>query len=104
MDAKNKLFMLLQQIGMTDDQYVIHFEHAELNRVNIHRKSRMWQFNLTLTKPLPANVYTIFSQRVNEAFAAIATVKLHITSANPEIDERLLTDYWPFVIEEMSVM
>ena len=104
MDAKNKLFMLLQQIGMTDDQYVIHFEHAELNRVNIHRKSRVWQFNLTLTKPLPANVYTIFSQRVNEAFAAIATVKLHITSANPEMDERLLTDYWPFVIEEMSVM
>ena len=104
MDAKNKLFMLLQQIGMTDDQYVIHFEHAELNRVNIHRKSRVWQFNLTLTKPLPANVYTIFSQRVNEAFAAIATVKLHITSANPEMDERLLTDYWPFIIEEMSDM
>ena len=25
-----KLFMLLQQIDMTDDQFVIHFEHAEL--------------------------------------------------------------------------
>lgn len=104
MDAKNKLLMLLQQIGMTDDQFVIHFEQAELNRVNIHRKSRLWQFNLTVQKPLPVNVFSIFVQRVNEAFVAIASVKLHITSVNSEIDHQLLTDYWPFVIEEMSAM
>ncbi len=104
MDAINKLYILLQQIEMTDDHYASHFEHAELNRVNIHRKSRVWQFNLTLQKPLPVDVYTVFSQRVNEKFAAIATVKLQITSMNPELDEKLLTDYWPFIIEEMSEM
>ena len=58
---------------MTDDQFAIHFEHAELERVSIHRKSRVWQFNLKLEKPLPVDVYTVFSQRMNEAFAAIAT-------------------------------
>ena len=104
MDATNKLYILLQQIGMTDDQFAIHFEQAELNRVNIHRKSRLWQFNLTLNQPLPAAVYREFNKRVNEAFSAIATVRLEMTCRTAEVDETLLTDYWPFIIEELSDM
>ena len=75
-DGKMKLHLLLQQIDLTDDQFVVYFEGALLERVSIHRKSRVWQFNLKLTKPLPIDVYQIFSQRMNEAFAAIATIRL----------------------------
>ncbi|CAM3075018.1 PolC-type DNA polymerase III [Filibacter tadaridae] len=104
MDATNKLHLLLQQIGMTDDQFVIHFEQAELDRVNIHRKSRIWQFNLTVKEPLPVAVYTVFSQRLHEAFKAIATVRLQITSTAEEVDGQLMIDYWSFVMQEMSEM
>ena len=61
-----------------------------LNRVNIHRKSRVWQFNLTLEKPLPVDVYTVFSQRINETFSAIATVKFKLHVRNHEVDEQLI--------------
>ena len=99
-----KLHLLLQQIELTDDQFVVYFESAYLERVSIHKKSRVWQFNIKLEKPLPIEVYRIFSQRVNEAFAAIATIRLQITCVDTEVDEEAFVQYWPFVIEEISGM
>ena len=76
MEAINKLYILVQQIEMTEDQYAIHFEQAELNRVNIHRKSRVWQFNLTLEKPLPADVYREFTQTSERNFFSYSNGQL----------------------------
>ena len=103
-DGSKKLSLLLQQIDMTDDQFAVHFENALLERVSIHRKSRVWQFNLKLENPLPVDVYTIFSQRIRDAFSAIATIKLQFACENPVVNEQLVMDYWPFVIEELRDM
>ena len=104
-DGKMKLFMLLQQIGMTDDQYVIHFEHAELEsrRDSSEVKGMAIQFNLDKTIASEC-IHDIFPTCERSLCGNRHGFNLHITSANPEMDERLLTDYWPFVIEEMSVM
>jgi len=99
-----KLHLLLQQIDMTDDQFAIHFENALLQRVSIHRKSRVWQFNIKLDQPLPVDVFTIFSQRINKAFSAIATIRLQITCENTAVDEQLIVGYWPFVIDMLQDM
>ncbi|MEK3935044.1 PolC-type DNA polymerase III [Sporosarcina sp. FSL W7-1349] len=104
MEAISKLHVLLQQIGMTEDEFAVHFDQAVLERVNIHRKSRVWQFNLALQKPLPAPVYAIFSRRVSEAFAAIASIRLHITSQWDETEEQLYLDYWTIALEEIQDM
>ena len=103
-DEKMKLHLLLQQLEMTDDQFTLYFDNALLQRVSIHRKSRVWQFNLKLENPLPIDVYTIFSQRINQAFSAIATIRLQITCVNTIIDEQLISSYWPFVIEALQDM
>ncbi|MHA6258745.1 PolC-type DNA polymerase III [Sporosarcina sp. CAU 1771] len=103
-EEKVKFHLLLQQINLTDDQFVAFFENARLERVSIHRKSRVWQFNITLEKLLPIEVYQMFSQRVNEAFAAIATIRLQLTCSNNEANEELYAHYWPYVIEEIAGM
>ena len=99
-----KCIFLLQQIGMTDDQFAIHFEQAELNRVNIHRKSRLWQFNLTLEKPLPASCLSSVLATSERSIFCHCDGRLEITCRSTEVDEALLTDYWPFIIEEISDM
>lgn len=104
LDQKMKLQLLLKQIDMTDDEYTRHFENALLQRVSIHRKSKVWQFNLQLDNPLPVDVYTVFSQRINQAFSAIAKIRLQITSQNTISDEQLMASYWPFVIDELQDM
>ncbi|WP_262172951.1 PolC-type DNA polymerase III [Saccharococcus sp. Marseille-Q5394] len=104
MDAKLKLLTLLQQIGMADDQMIVHFEHGTLERVDIHRKSRMWQFNVELEKTLPVQVFQLFQQRMTEAFTSIAAVRLQITVRTKEGDPELIVGYWPFVLQEMRDM
>lgn len=101
---KMKLYLLLQQIQMTDDQYAPYFENGQLQRVSIHRKSRRWQFNIKLDKPLPIAIYSTFMQRINEAFSAIAQISIAITSEIASNDEQLVIDYWPIVIEGMQDM
>ncbi|MCZ2258787.1 PolC-type DNA polymerase III [Sporosarcina sp. G11-34] len=103
-DGKMKLHLLLQQIDLTEDQFVRFFEGASLERVSIHRKSRVWQFNLKLTKLLPIEIYKTFTQRVNEAFAAIATIRLEIVCEDTVADAESYGQYWPIVIEEISGM
>jgi len=103
-DGVMKLQLLLQQINMTNDEYVVHFENALLQRVSIHRKSKVWQFNIKMEKPLPVDVFTIFSQRINEAFSAIATIRLQIDCSETVNDEQLIVQYWPFVLEELRDM
>lgn len=103
-DGVTKLHLLLQQINLTEDVYTIHFEHALLERVSIHRKSKVWQFNLQLEKPLPVDVFTLFSRRINEAFSSIATIRLHITTRAQENDPQLIAHYWSLVIEELQDM
>ncbi|WP_336822505.1 PolC-type DNA polymerase III [Sporosarcina sp. USHLN248] len=104
MDDKMKLLTLLQQIELTDDQHVIHFEQGTLERVDVHRKSRLWLFTIKLQRPLPYDVYKVFRQRLHDAFAAIATVRIQISSNEDRLDAEQFISYWPFVIEELRDM
>ncbi len=102
MDATTKMSMLLQQIGLTEDAVAAYFYHAELERVDIYKKSRVWQFAVTLDEPLPYDVYTLFRKRVSEAFSAIAAVRLHISSRNRQSDAGKVIAYWPAVMDELG--
>ena len=99
-----KLLTLLQQIGMTDDQTVAHFDKGTLERVDIHRKSRIWQFNIELEKTLPVQVFQLFRQRMTEAFISIASVRIQLTVRSTEGDPAMIIGYWPHIIEEMRDM
>lgn len=102
MDAGQKFLTLLQQTGLTDDQLMMYFQNGELNRVTVHTKSRVWKFTITIDDVLPADVFRLMQQRVHETFAAIANVHLQIDSRKKNIDEQLIADYWPFVIEGLA--
>ncbi len=102
MDATQKFLTLLQQTGLTDDQLMPFFENAELSRVTVHTKSRVWKFNVTLEHVLPVNVFQLMQQRVHETFAAIANVHLQIESRNTSYDEEQIISYWPLVIEGLA--
>ncbi|GKV55554.1 DNA polymerase III PolC-type [Sporosarcina sp. NCCP-2222] len=104
MDGKMKLMTLLQQINMTDDQFVVHFENATLERLAIHKKSRIWRFEIVNDQPLPIAVYKTLKQRVLDAFASIATIQLHVTCRERRMDQELITSYWPLILEEIQDM
>lgn len=100
----NQLFVLLQQLELTSDEYMKYFEQATLERVDIHKKSRRWKFLITMGEPLPAQIYALFSQRMTEKFAAIATVQLHIHTQQPTVHGKMIQEYWPIVLTELVDM
>ncbi|WP_040228136.1 PolC-type DNA polymerase III [Bhargavaea cecembensis] len=96
--------ILLQHIGMTDDGTVRHFEGAALERLDVHRKSRVWHFRVTVGRILPAAVFADFRKRVDVAFSPVARVLLDIRAENAEVDLELVQGYWRHVLDEIPDM
>nr|WP_093263088.1 PolC-type DNA polymerase III [Psychrobacillus sp. OK032] len=103
-DGKMRMHLLLQQLELTEDSFVKHFEHASITRFTVHKKIRKWQFQIQLPTILPIDIYTILQTRLQEKFAGIASVTLTITSENASISEQLVKQYWSSVLKELSDM
>ena len=103
-EQADRLLLLLQQLELTDDTYMSFFEGGELSRMTVHTKSRLWQFDLTIEKILPYQMYQLMRMRLVEKFAHIAQVNIAITTRTPQVTESLVHEYWSTVIEAMGEM
>ncbi|MGF9975990.1 PolC-type DNA polymerase III [Viridibacillus arvi] len=101
-DAKLKFQLLLQQIDLTEDVYMPYFNAAELARMTVHKKERVWRFSLKLPAILPFGVYREFETRLTKAFSQIAQIELDIEAPQQTISKELVTDYWLKVIEDID--
>lgn len=101
-DAKLKFQLLLQQIDLTEDVYMPYFEAAELARMTVHKKERVWRFSLKLAAILPFRVYREFETRLTKAFSQIAQIELDFEAPQQTITKELVTDYWLKVIEDID--
>ena len=86
---KMKLFMLLQQIDMTDDQFVIHFEHAYTRTREHSSEIKGMAIQFKLEKPLPCEcLHDFFATCERSICGNCNDSDCNITCANTEIDER----------------
>lgn len=103
-DSKLKFQLLLQQINMTEDVFMPFFEDAEMTRMTVHKKNRVWRFSLKLQNILPFRVFQDFQMRLNSAFSQIANVLVDIETAHDAMSQQLISDYWLKIIEEIDEM
>lgn len=103
-DPKMRFKLLLQHLDLTDDAEVAYFQDAELTRMTVHKKDRTWRFLMKMQAVLPFELFVRLRSKLNTAFSAIATVQLTIETDQTELDRQQVTDYWRFVIEELSDM
>ncbi|QUG41120.1 PolC-type DNA polymerase III [Psychrobacillus sp. INOP01] len=103
-DGKMRMHLLLQQLDLTEDSFVKHFEHASIDRFTVHKKNRQWDFQIQLQAILPIDVFTIFQTRLIEKFSGIANILLTIQSEGKEVSQELINQYWPLVLKELSDM
>lgn len=102
--AKQRFQTLLQQLQLTDDVYMSFFEAAELSRMTVHKKDRVWCFSIVLDNILPFQLHQLFYSRIVEKFSAIARVVLAVETKQPVVTKELVEDYWLIVIEQMDVI
>ena len=78
------------------------FSAGEMERVVVHRKSRLWEFTLHFTQILPIMLYRSLLQNLTLAFKDIAQIRLTIKADDQQFDEKLLQDYWAQALESQQ--
>lgn len=94
--------LLLQQIQLTNDELVPHFQNGAIKKLTIHTKNKSWHFQFSLNKILPYQVYQLFYSQLVKHFSHIANVSFSIEVEQPEVTESLIQSYWPACIKEID--
>ncbi len=99
---KERFRILLQQLQLTDDMFVQHFDQAEIEKLIVDQKERKWHFQFTLQKLIPCNVWTKFSQSLQASFQHIAKVQFSLKVLDTSFTEELVLQYWNSCIKEID--
>ncbi len=99
---KERFLLLLQQIQLTEDAVMNHFNNAQIERLLVEKKSRKWHFQFLFEKILPYQVYMQFTTRLERAFAEIAKVSYDLNILDKTITPQLVLDYWNYCIQQID--
>ncbi|ERL64493.1 PolC [Schleiferilactobacillus shenzhenensis LY-73] len=95
------LTQLLDQIHFTvsADAGGDRFADGAVEKVIVHESAQQWEFVIKLQHLLPFSVYSVFLADLTKAFADIASVAVRFDVADPQVDDHLLADYWPYIVK-----
>ena len=97
LDKKAMFEKLLEQIKWQDDREV--FSDALIEKVEVHTKSKRWDFYLETNDILPFQTFAKLNQLVETSFRPICKTRLHFTTRNPVINDEKLVSYWAYAVE-----
>ncbi|MFB6466677.1 PolC-type DNA polymerase III [Cytobacillus sp. Hz8] len=100
--SKERFQLLLQQLNLTDDFYVPHFQNASIQKVLVEKKERKWHFQFQMQKILPNRIFEQFHVHLNQAFSHIANISFTIDVLDKQISDNLVLDYWKTCIQEIE--
>lgn len=101
---KERFQLLLQQLQLTDNAIVQHFEDAEIHKVVIGKSEKKWHFYFIFEQILPSKIYQLFSTKLTKTFSHIAKISYTIKVHNPSVNEQLILEYWQLCVQEMDGM
>lgn len=101
---QNALFeKLLEQLQWEEAKSSPFFQDAKIERLEVHEQSLRWQFDVSVPRILPFEVFNDFNARLQSSFQEIAKVSLNITPANDHFNEQLLRQYWQWIVVNSGV-
>lgn len=63
---KERFQLLLQQLQLTEDVIVTHFQNAEIDRVVIEKQARKWHFFFQFERIVPCQLYNTFRGKLEQ--------------------------------------
>lgn len=103
-NSKERFQLLLQQLKLTDDMYMTHFQGAQIDKVVIEKAARKWSFAFTFEHILPFQVYRTFTMALERSFAHIASVAMEMQVQQPILNDTLVLDYWHACVAQIEGM
>lgn len=100
---KEKLKLLLEQIQMPENEIEAHFSDSSLQKVEVHKADKKWNFYINIDHVLPFQTYQLFHRSLKDSFASIAEVSLTLSAANKHCPEGDIQIYWKHFIAQTSL-
>ncbi|OCA83803.1 PolC-type DNA polymerase III [Pseudobacillus wudalianchiensis] len=99
---RQRFQLLLQQLKLTEDAVVRHFEGAEIAKLTVERQTKRWHFSFVTESIIPCPLLKTFANALDMAFKEIAHVSFSIKVRNAALTEELINDYWTFCISQLE--
>jgi DNA polymerase III subunit alpha, Gram-positive type len=99
---KERFQILLQQIGLTDDDYMPYFQQALIEKLSVSKQRKKWHFYFSFQQILPFRVWQQFYQQLTKSFSHIASIDMTINVLHPEVTEQLVHDYWKYCVQQLD--
>jgi DNA polymerase III subunit alpha, Gram-positive type len=103
-ERKTRFHLLLQQLQLTEDAIIEHFNNGEIEKLVIQRHSKRWHFNFLLEKVLPFDIFIRFATQLRQSFQHIADVQFTFRVLDQSCPDELVGDYWNYCIQEIDGM
>ncbi|MFC0524176.1 PolC-type DNA polymerase III [Pontibacillus salicampi] len=94
MSQMEKMELLLKQLEMPEELWEKHFSNSKLLKLSVNKETKEWHFYFYIPTVLPPNVYALFTSKLHETFAHIATIQWSIETDHKQLEEDSVCDYW----------
>ncbi|PWU68836.1 PolC-type DNA polymerase III [Gracilibacillus dipsosauri] len=98
---KERFELLMKQIGIPDDMKNKYFQNGSIEKLEVYRQSKIWQFHLLIENVLPAEAYQLFALKLTEAFSTIAKVSWVFKTQNSILSNEEWGNYWSVFYSEL---
>lgn len=101
---QQKLFQtLVQQLELPDDLCsTALFQTAKIQKVQVHTESQRWTFIFEFAQILPIKDLQTLAQHLQNSFTDIQAVDFRIVTQDAHFDQKLLSAYWPYVMNQTN--
>ncbi len=101
LSKKEKLNLLLNQIGIPQELIDREFNEAYLDKLTVIKDRKVWQFQLHNPNPFSSEALEIFIARLTDSFRHIAEVDVSVETDEKELPEAAISSYWKFFINSI---
>ena len=100
LNSHEQFKILLDQIQLND---LSELKEGRIKSLVVHSESRIWNFEFELPNILSFDVFQRFLTNLRQSFNTIANVEFSISYSNYQPTERIILDYWDWVIQNIKL-
>lgn len=93
--------VLLKQLNWSPNHEI--FQKGEIKNVTVHTQSRVWQFDLSFERRLPAPLFKELEERLANDFQPGRAHMRVIVSEELPVNPEEVYDYWPIIIKRSNI-
>ena len=101
-DGRERFELLLKQAEIPTAWFTEYFADGYIHKVEVHKSSKSWKFQIGKRELLPAAVYISWLTRLREKLGHLADISVLLAYEETVPTSRLLEQYWPLFVEWMQ--